>query len=140
MRAATVSFTFSSVDVEFFERLGFTETEFNVLCAMTSWAVCGVRPLKQPAAAAPEKAEDADDDDENDDEHNAGGGADDGVRYEGRLSDPAVREDIGTKCKDLLNAGRAAALETLGFETKCVQYVERAHSLENVLILARKRQ
>ena len=46
------------------------------------------------------------------------------------------REDIGRQCKRLIDIGRMAYLEGLGFKPRLVYYVDRELSLENIALVA----
>ena len=151
----------------FFEKLGFSPTDFHLLCHMSSWAVCGVRPPKRTKESihttdvtdrtsthktdiSVETAEKEDvidattkrDKALTDEPLSAGmsesGDADDsGSKRSSRWGYVAhLNESIGLKCKRLIDLARLSYLEENGFDSHLVYYVERATSLENVLLIA----
>lgn len=125
--------------------LGFTPTEFHLLCLMSSWAVCGVRPqtgstrnkasgpdtsVEQvsagPTSAACTVAASVSSHEE----------AVDHSRSSPAGYTPHPREEIGLKCKRLVDYGRLAYVQReCGLPAKLVHYVDRATSLENVLLM-----
>eukprot|EP00731_Ephydatia_muelleri_P017746 Em0010g844a len=104
----------SVVGRRFFEQLGFTPVDFHLITHMSSWAVCGVR------------AEDIEWD------HSAEGGAQNcHTHYV-----PHPKEEIGLKCKRLIDIARVWELRQAGLDARLVYYVDKTVSLENVLLVA----
>ena len=195
---------------DFFEKLGLSALDFYLLCHMSSWAVCGVRPQPMGAGRAGRLAEDGSCCSVATEGHSSTGGGessgccsqvgsgndsaalmesntlggsvaglsmgrggmgmdvstqhpdvsreqcgmrlepgmstehDDGMRMEhggvsmehGRGYIPHPKEAIGLKCKRLIDLGRVAYLEERGLDARLVYFVEKATSLENVMIIA----
>ncbi|KAK6629621.1 hypothetical protein RUM43_003438 [Polyplax serrata] len=84
---------------EFLLQKGFTPEEFSALCSISSWATCGSgRPRWKSAETTPEIVGEETD------------------RYKRHGLTQEVREEIGRKCKLILNHGRLRYLEQHGFE------------------------
>ena len=98
----------------FLEQLGFTPADFHLISHMSSWAVCGVR------------AEDAEWD------HSAEGV----VQNCHTHYIPHPKEEIGLKCKRLIDMARVWELRQSGLDARLVYYVDKTVSLENVLLVA----
>jgi tRNA:m4X modification enzyme len=49
-----------------------------------------------------------------------------------------VREEVGRKCKNIIDIGRNKYLESLGFKSKLLFYVSKNITLENVCVVATK--
>ena len=45
-------------------------------------------------------------------------------------------EEIGQKCKDLIDTGRQKYVEEAGLSSRLVSYVDKSFTLENVALLA----
>ena len=137
----------------FFQTLGFTPVEFHLLCHMTSWAVCGVRPPLNitPPLEVGSAGKD------NDISSRSGSGLPPSVdagdnkepieASESKLHPaakthtrwgyvPHPNEAIGLKCKRLIDLARLAYLSENGLRAWLVYYVDRNTSLENVLLIA----
>ena len=123
----------------FFERLGFSPVDFHLVCHMSSWAVCGVRP---PPKSTGDTVEDVSRMTRDDNEHRelkadelqASGVKNTGHVRWGYVSHP--NEEIGLKCKRLIDMARLDYLRENGLKTWLVYYVDRSTSLENVLLIA----
>ncbi|XP_008335479.1 tRNA:m(4)X modification enzyme TRM13 homolog isoform X1 [Cynoglossus semilaevis] len=102
------------VGQEFFLKQGLGEMEFSAFCRMSSWATCGLRLTNQ------------------DEGHEA---AEERDSVSGFLS-AAEREQMGRRCKELIDAGRLHFLKTKGFEGKLRRYADPQVTLENVLLTA----
>uniref|UniRef100_A0A3P8UKQ9 tRNA:m(4)X modification enzyme TRM13 n=1 Tax=Cynoglossus semilaevis TaxID=244447 RepID=A0A3P8UKQ9_CYNSE len=103
------------VGQEFFLKQGLGEMEFSAFCRMSSWATCGLRLTNQ-------------------DEGHEGS---DLVRsFLCRFLSAAEREQMGRRCKELIDAGRLHFLKTKGFEGKLRRYADPQVTLENVLLTA----
>ena len=143
------------VGKEFFTSLGFSPVDFHIISLMSSLAVCGIRPQK---TARYECATTADSDvsqqstSNGDSCHTPGSHCDGSL---GTMSTSAVtgtddeaghtprggyvphpREEIGLKCKRLIDTARVWYLKQHGFEARLVHFVEQSTSLENVLLVA----
>ncbi|ORZ18833.1 methyltransferase TRM13-domain-containing protein [Absidia repens] len=109
-------------NTNYLERIGLSKLEFDQLCKMTSWAICGRRnvtdDLEQEHALLLE--------DEKED--------DNGGHYSGRHHED--REKIGYQCKRVLDAGRLDYLEQHGFKVHLVYYVDPTSTLENCALIA----
>ncbi|KXJ16130.1 tRNA:m(4)X modification enzyme TRM13 homolog [Exaiptasia diaphana] len=108
----------------FLEGLGFTAVDFHLICCISSWATCGIRPPKSNPDVK-----------ENNEESQAKTENITGHVQSLGLS-IAEREDIGRQCKRLLDLGRLWYLRTKGMSAKLCYYVDRSVSLENVVLLA----
>ena len=97
------------VNREFFIEGGFTEKDFQALLRMTSWATSGFGK----ARAAEHKQE------------------------ENHLKDEEKRE-FGKRCKTALDVGRLLYLKRNGFECEIVQYIDRAITPENRLLVGKR--
>ena len=123
----------------FFERLGFTPVDFHLLCHMSSWAVCGVRPPPKSTGDVVEDVPKASAEDnkqtvlKKQDELSTGVKNTGHVRW-GYVSHP--NEEIGLKCKRLIDLARLKFLKEKGLNAWLVYYVDRSTSLENVLLIA----
>ena len=127
------------VGTSFFERLGFTPVDFHLICHMSSWAVCGVRP---PPKSTGDVVEDEPRRRSVDDKQTV-------LDKQGELSTavmnsghvrwgyvPHPNEEIGLKCKRLIDMARLDFLKEAGLKAWLVYYVDRSTSLENVLLIA----
>ena len=106
----------------FSKEAGLNATDFAVIRAMTSWAVCGSgssRLTREEEHNIPEEATTA-----------LPG------RYAALGLDVARRECIGRQCKQIIDRGRVAFLSTWPLQAELVRYVESEISPENVLLLA----
>nr|XP_033330164.1 tRNA:m(4)X modification enzyme TRM13 homolog isoform X1 [Megalopta genalis] len=110
----------SYVGKHYLEQCGFTSSEFPILCSIASWATCGSISSRLHA--------------DSDKEHNLKV-----TRYTKSLTS-SERETIGRKVKTLLNWGRLEFLNSIGFECKLVYYTTTNVSLENMCIIATKKQ
>ncbi|KAK3727986.1 hypothetical protein QZH41_015928, partial [Actinostola sp. cb2023] len=99
----------------FLEQLGFTPSEFHVICCMTSWSTCGVRPSR--TNNDPESNPKEDEKEDNNLENITG-------HIKALGLSIADREDIGRQCKMLLDIGRLWYLKTNGMSAKLCYYVE----------------
>ena len=139
----------------FFEKLGFTPVDFHLICHMSSWAVCGVRP---PAKSLP--SEDTSEANSKDsigalsnlhvtpgvshgEEHGVKSGNNEPSANMKKVTEhtrwgyvPHPNEGIGLKCKRLIDLARLAYLRENRLEAWLVYYVDRSTSLENVLLIA----
>ncbi|KAI8588310.1 methyltransferase TRM13-domain-containing protein [Geranomyces variabilis] len=114
---------------EFLARYDITESEFEFICVMSSWATCGSWEQRQAV--------------ENE------GSADHQTNNDLAAEDPseehwtkmafAEREALGLQCKQLLDLGRLDYVRTLGYDAELVKYVDRTKSLENVALVARRK-
>ncbi|KAK9368601.1 methyltransferase TRM13-domain-containing protein [Lipomyces kononenkoae] len=110
---------------------------FEILCKMSSWAVCGRRPQHRDASDS-EKIEmrvnddaelEAEHDDSNDDYNQ------DGQTHASGLS-ISRREEVGMKVRSILDYARVRKLEDQGFQVELIRYVDKAISSENVCLVA----
>ncbi len=124
----------------FFERLGFTPVDFHLICHMSSWAVCGVRPPPKPTGG--DDVEDAPRTSADGDKRTVLKKQDElstGVKNTGHVRwgyVPHPNEEIGLKCKRLIDLARLDFLKEKGLKAWLVYYVDRSTSLENVLLIA----
>lgn len=133
------------VGKEFLLDSGFAPKEFSLLCGLTSWATCGSgRPRSNRSSAAPEEIEENDDVGEEKKENGVDSenavGEETNERYKRLQLDRSVREEIGRQCKRILDFGRVKFVEkSLGLETCLRYYTSLDISLENVVLIARKK-
>ncbi|XP_054644478.1 tRNA:m(4)X modification enzyme TRM13 homolog [Dunckerocampus dactyliophorus] len=104
------------VGQQFFLDLGLGPAEFSGFCRMSSWATCGLRAADQRVDEEHEPIEETDD-------------------VLGFLS-PAEREQMGRRCKLLIDSGRIHFLRSKGFHGRLTRYVGSHVTLENVLLTA----
>ncbi|XP_076649306.1 tRNA:m(4)X modification enzyme TRM13 homolog [Halictus rubicundus] len=101
----------SYVGKHYLEQCGFTLSEFPILCSIASWATCGSNK-----------------------QHDSKN-----TRY-AKILTSSEREAIGRKVKTLLNWGRLEFLNSIGFESRLVYYTTTDVSLENMCIVATRKQ
>ncbi|KAF5305500.1 hypothetical protein FQA39_LY01591 [Lamprigera yunnana] len=111
----------STLDINFiFKEMKITSNEFDVMCSLVSWAVCG-------SGQSREKRKNCEMD----------------VKYTERDLqvglDRNEKEIVGKKCKDLINWGRREYLRRHGFICDLYYYVQSAISLENICIIGLKK-
>ncbi|XP_030758310.1 tRNA:m(4)X modification enzyme TRM13 homolog isoform X1 [Sitophilus oryzae] len=105
---------------DFFTENEFTKEDFNIMCCLSSWATCGSglsREVREKIDKDPEETEKC-------------------LEYGLKRND---REEIGRRCKNLINWGRLLHLETAGFTCSLHYYVDNNVTLENVCIVAYKK-
>lgn len=102
--------------------LGLSSTEFEIVCWMTSWAICGSDHGRNGAVDGPG------------DVH--GHVEMDRSPFDG-FSSRSDRLDFGRKCKQLIDEGRIRLLRDAGYEADLLAYVPRSVTEENRLINAR---
>ncbi|XP_031563775.1 tRNA:m(4)X modification enzyme TRM13 homolog [Actinia tenebrosa] len=119
----------------FLEKLGFTPSDFHVVCNMTSWATCGIRPTKGDNTSVDKGSEDFE---HNNPKNNETDGDKEATNTGHRALGLSIaeREDIGRQCKRLIDIGRIWYLNTNGMTTNLSYYVDQSTSLENVVLLA----
>lgn len=105
----------------FFKELNLSQTDFAILRAMTSWAVCGSRQAKEHSVAVQD----------NEVKASILPG-----RYAAMGLDIERRENIGRQCKQIIDRGRVEFLSSWPLQAKLLYYVEPDISPENVLLLA----
>lgn len=103
---------------DFFAEVGLTRNDFDMMCGMTSWATCGTGFSRERKDPNTNKFQ-------NDRDKEIG-------------LDRSQKEEVGKRCKAVLNWGRLRFMEKLGFKCNLHYYVEAGVSLENVCIVARK--
>ncbi|KAI8907456.1 methyltransferase TRM13-domain-containing protein [Powellomyces hirtus] len=117
-------------DPEYLQQWGISEEEFESMCVMSSWGTCGTPPsvtepntpthvLTKPLNTAPT--------------------ADDTDQPHWTQLTFAERETLGLQCKRVLDYGRLAYLRRCGFEADLVYYVDRKNSLENLALVAKRK-
>jgi tRNA:m4X modification enzyme len=107
---------------EYFQDNGITNNDFKRICAMSSWAICGQR-LPNENDEGDHAYNEAEDGDENNKMHYSG-------------LEHSIREQLGYKCKRIIDVGRAKYLEANGFDVELIYYVEPSTSLENLALMA----
>lgn len=105
----------------FSKELNLSQTDFAVMRAMTSWAVCGSRQAKEHSDPAEESETK-------------------NCILPGRYAVMGLnierRENIGRQCKQIIDRGRVEFLSSWPLHAKLLYYVEPDISPENVLLLA----
>lgn len=124
----------SFVGKEWFERNGLGRREFAVMTRLVSWAVCGTGMSRETRRALQERAgavgvEEA-----------VGAATTDTANVCQRLT-RAEREEIGRKCKRLLDVARVEFMRErfAELEVSLHYYVPAEVTLENVVIVARRK-
>lgn len=122
------------VGKDWFVERGLGPRQFSLITSMSAWATCG---MKHVAATKDELhtikvdvqnlKEEIADKDKNTISYNH-------PRYGSLL--PEEREDIGFKCKRLIDRGRMHYLMTHGYDVNLIYYVESALTLENTALVA----
>lgn len=103
---------------DFFAKHGLTRDEFDIMCGMVSWAVCGSglsRESNKDSKEIPVNERDKEI----------------GLSRE-------EKEEVGRRCKNILDYGRMHFMESLGFGCEMFYYVDASVSPENVCIVAVK--
>ncbi|TPX57142.1 hypothetical protein PhCBS80983_g04047 [Powellomyces hirtus] len=151
-------------DPEYLQQWGISEEEFESMCVMSSWGTCGsweqrqaaeeartttttttttttITPQHEPSStpAPPSVTE------PNTPTHvlteplNTAPPADDTDQPHWTQLTFAERETLGLQCKRVLDYGRLAYLRRCGFEAELVYYVDRKNSLENLALVAKRK-
>lgn len=105
----------------FWHEMGFSATEFEMACWLSSWAICGSGHSSPTAEESTER-----DDPVIPHAH---------LHYQ-CLMDRNERADIGRKCKQLIDEGRVQLLRQAGYVCQLLTYIPRQVSEENRLIHA----
>ncbi|XP_054707450.1 tRNA:m(4)X modification enzyme TRM13 homolog [Uloborus diversus] len=115
----------SYVGKQFMRRNDITESDFKLMCCMASWATCGLRKIKNENVDHPTKC-------------SVTNVAEDKVlsRYIKLGLEHNEREEIGSKCKRLIDFGRIEYLKGLGYDSKLLEYIDKSVTLENVVLVA----
>nr|XP_054764185.1 tRNA:m(4)X modification enzyme TRM13 homolog [Lytechinus pictus] len=142
---------------QFFQEVGIMERDFMVLVRMSSWATCGSRLAKEEkedevgrdggkAASedgtmkTPAGSETVEDLDRSKRKERIGEASDIQPEQESIVSSLGLsvpeREEIGFKCKRILDMARLSYMKALGLDAKLVYYVERNISPENAVLIA----
>ncbi|PIK33833.1 putative tRNA:m(4)X modification enzyme TRM13-like, partial [Apostichopus japonicus] len=117
----------SYVGKDFLAVHGFSRIEFEALIRMSSWCVCGTR-----SEHGEEKMETK--------SHSQNGEAEKETLTSALGLTIQQREEIGHMCKRVLDAGRLEFLRKNGLTGNQVQYVKPSVTLENIMILANRRE
>ncbi|XP_041475968.1 tRNA:m(4)X modification enzyme TRM13 homolog [Lytechinus variegatus] len=142
---------------QFFREVGITERDFMALVRMSSWATCGSRLAKEEKAdevrrdggkvasedgtmETPAGSETVEELDRIKRKERIGEASDIPAEQESIVSSLGLsvpeREEIGFKCKRILDMARLSYLKALGLDAKLVYYVERNISPENAVLIA----
>ncbi|KAK9488996.1 methyltransferase TRM13-domain-containing protein [Lipomyces starkeyi] len=138
--------SYSSYPLEYLTKYGKIDHRgFEILCKMSSWALCGRRPQRRDASNSDKMMIDATGERADSDSDDLGYGAkhvdsnndhnQDDQTHVSRLS-ISRREEIGFKVRSILDYGRVRNLEDRGFQVELIRYVDKAISSENVCLLA----
>jgi tRNA:m4X modification enzyme len=95
------------VNKSFMKEIGFSKSEFEYLCLITSWAISDVRTFKDNASS---------------------------MDYTGLTKQQ--KKEIGFQAKRLIDIGRVLYLRKCNFESSLVYYIDCNISPENVLLIA----
>ncbi|XP_014486542.1 PREDICTED: tRNA:m(4)X modification enzyme TRM13 homolog [Dinoponera quadriceps] len=114
----------SYVGRKYLQQCGFTVDEFSILCSIVSWATCGCRSNSDAKRQRDEATS----------QHPC---EEDDIAQSPELSD---RELVGRKAKTLLNWGRLVFLQSVGFQAELFYYTSTDVSLENMCIVATRKQ
>ncbi|ORX59726.1 DUF715-domain-containing protein [Hesseltinella vesiculosa] len=101
----------------YLDQLGLDKQDFDRLCKVSSWAVCGKRSTDDGHPQAKEDAVDAQ-----------------ANHYSGCTHQQ--REQLGYQCKRLLDMGRVNYLKQHGFDARLVYYADATDTLENCALIA----
>ncbi|XP_076275542.1 tRNA:m(4)X modification enzyme TRM13 homolog [Rhynchophorus ferrugineus] len=110
----------SYVGKSFFMNVGLTKEEFNIMCGLSSWATCGIGLSSEYKAKFNQNKEEL-------------------VQKENTFEYGLTRqerEEIGRKCKNIINWGRLNYLESQGLSSFLHNYVTKDTTLENVCIVS----
>ncbi|XP_059481646.1 tRNA:m(4)X modification enzyme TRM13 homolog isoform X2 [Neocloeon triangulifer] len=110
------------VGKEFFKSVELSPRDFSRMCVLVSWATCGTGKSR----LSEEKSADQQDPNPHRD------------RYDRLKLCREVREEIGRKCKLVIDQGRVDYLQSLGFNSELVYYVKQSITLENVCLIGKK--
>ncbi|XP_005182246.1 tRNA:m(4)X modification enzyme TRM13 homolog [Musca domestica] len=114
----------SFVGKEFFKRHEVTPRQFAIITKMVSWAICGTGKSRERRKAL--------------EEQNLSEQEIKEIQSNQRLS-LAEREIIGFMCKRILDYARLEYLRQHDYDANLYYYVEKDVTLENVVLLARRR-
>ncbi|XP_061402159.1 tRNA:m(4)X modification enzyme TRM13 homolog [Musca vetustissima] len=115
----------SFVGKEFFKRHEVTPREFAIITKMVSWAICGTGMSRERRKAL--------------EEQNLSEVEIKEIQSNQRLS-LAERETIGFMCKRILDYARLEYLRQNAYDADLYYYVEKDVTLENVVLLARRKE
>lgn len=102
----------------YIEKWGFEEGSFQILTSLTSWATCGNKHQVDSNMAIHDPETDF------------------GQRYKNLNLSVQKREEIGNKCKLLIDQGRVMFLKENGINAKLLYFIQKEISLENVALIA----
>lgn len=112
----------SFVGRPFLEQVGVSERDFELLTCLAGWATCAAREARSNVQA---------------DEDNLSNSPEVAVnRYVRMNLSIERREEIGRRCKLLLDIARIRCLATAGLDARLVYFVDRNVTPENVAIVA----
>ena len=137
------------------QKLGFDPVDFHMICHMSSWAVCGVRPgcMPREGRCVEQRTKELVDLKMNGASVSMSESCQNTTQVETMTHDqtsgtplprpysyiPHPKESVGIKCKRLIDFARVCYLRDCGFDVKLVNYVDRVTSLENVLLVVRSK-
>ncbi|CAB5377882.1 unnamed protein product [Rhizophagus irregularis] len=116
---------------KFLQDYGIAENDFKRICAMSSWAICGQRLTHET-----ENSDNDDNDNEDDHTYNETDDDEENTKLHYSGLEHSVREQLGYKCKRIIDIGRAKYLEANGYDVNLIYYVEPSTSLENLALIA----
>ncbi|ESP05541.1 hypothetical protein LOTGIDRAFT_102700 [Lottia gigantea] len=126
----------SYVGKEFIRSVNLTSTDFNIMSSMSSWATCTWKGWKAQADKTDNKQEEENKNIENiDDEHENNPQED----YRGAIKlEASEREEIGRRCKRLIDYGRLKFLQNNSFTVTLKSYIDFYLTPENIVLLAHR--
>lgn len=102
---------------------GFNKNYFNILCRMSSWAVCGTGQSRERRAEIAAGTYNADVDKNTN-----------SIKLRLSLEE---RQEIGRKCKRIIDFGRTKYLEENGYKSDMISYIKSDVTLENVCLIGK---
>ncbi|XP_068201160.1 tRNA:m(4)X modification enzyme TRM13 homolog [Palaemon carinicauda] len=116
----------------FLQEAEFSPKEFYTLTALTSWATCNSKdsePL-QKEDEVPQPNQEPETDNTAEAKHTNEN------RYTRLGLKAQYREEVGRKAKQVLDYGRVKYLNSQGFRSRLIQYVDKEETLENIALVA----
>ncbi|GES74075.1 tRNA:m(4)X modification enzyme TRM13 homolog [Rhizophagus clarus] len=100
---------------KFLQDYGITENDFKRICAMSSWAICGQRLNHETENNDNDDNDNDDNDNEDDHTYNETEDEEENTKMHYSGLEHSAREQLGYKCKRIIDIGRAKYLEANGF-------------------------
>lgn len=126
----------SYIGKEFMKSRNISELEFKLMCCVASWATCGQRKSNHSGCRSKEEVHTLDT------ELDAMLQSEIPVQEEALLNrynrlnlEHEEREEIGIRCKRLIDIGRVDYLRRNEYQVELVHYIDKVTSLENVALI-----